>query len=313
MLDASSGSSARMATGDELELAHTPAHVARLEAAPRHRRTSSSAPTPGPAGHAATRCCSPPAALLAAVDAVLDGTLDNAFACCARPATTRGGAPDGLLPLQQRRAIAARWAQRERGARARGDRRLGRPPRQRDGGDLLRRPVGADDLAAPGGLYPADTGERRRRARRGATSTSRCRPAPATPATRTRSSGSSSRRSARSRRTCCCRRRGRTRRRPTRSGGCRSPTPGFRELTDRAVALADEVCGGRAGGDPRGRLLADARPARQPRDPRGARGARAAFRRTRSGSTSPSAARRRAHRGRRRVATHLRGLAPDQA
>ena len=36
-------------------------------------------------------------------------------------------------------AIAARWAQAELGARARRDRRLRRPPRQRDAGDLRRR------------------------------------------------------------------------------------------------------------------------------------------------------------------------------
>ena len=52
--------------------------------------------------------------LLAAVEAVLDGDLDAAFATCARPATTPSGRRDGVL-LRNNVAIAARWAQRERG------------------------------------------------------------------------------------------------------------------------------------------------------------------------------------------------------
>ena len=140
--------------------------------------------------------------LLAAVDAVLDGTVDNAFALLRPPGHhAEREAVDGLLPLQQHGRRGALGTARAR-PRAGGDRRLGRAPRQRDRGDLPRRPVGADDLAAPGRPLPGA----HRRARTAAarpTSTCRCPPAPATTATRTRSSASSSRRCARSAPTCC--------------------------------------------------------------------------------------------------------------
>ena len=96
-------------------------------------------------------------------------------------------------------AIAARQAQAPRPDRAGRDRRLGRPPRQRDRGDLLRRPLGPVHLPAPGRPLP----DRRRRARahrRGRrrgfhASTSRCRRAVATTDTCSPSNGSSSPRS----------------------------------------------------------------------------------------------------------------------
>ena len=55
---------------------------------------------------------------------------------------------DGLLPVQQRRGGGAVRAGRA-GRRARRDRRLGRPPRQRDAGHLLGRPERVLRLAAP--------------------------------------------------------------------------------------------------------------------------------------------------------------------
>ena len=89
---------------------------------------------------------------------------------------------DGLLPLQQRRR---RRRARGRGLRrrARADLRLGRPPRQRDRGDLLRGPVGPLREHPP---EPALSGHRRGDATPGAArarasrSTCRCRPARAT-------------------------------------------------------------------------------------------------------------------------------------
>ena len=119
--------------------------------------------------------------LLTAVEAVLDGELDNAFALLRPPGhhAERDGA-DGLLPLQQHRDRGALGAARAR-HRARGDRRLGRAPRQRDRGDLPRRPVGADDLAAPGRALPrrhaASSRCAARAPARARTSTSRCPPA----------------------------------------------------------------------------------------------------------------------------------------
>ena len=56
----------------------------------------------------------------------------------ARPGTTRWPAGDGVLPRQQRGCRGALRPGRAR-ARARGDRGLGRPPRERHAGDLLGR------------------------------------------------------------------------------------------------------------------------------------------------------------------------------
>ena len=63
-------------------------------------------------------------------------------------------------------AIAAHHARAGARGRARRGRRLGRPPRQRHAGRVLRRPDRAHDLAAPGQLLPAGL-RADRRARRG--------------------------------------------------------------------------------------------------------------------------------------------------
>ena len=90
-----------------------------------------------------------------------------------------------VLRLQRRRARDPHAARRRR--RTGRLRRRRRPPRRRRAGRVLRRPAGADDQPAPGSAHalprhrPAhrDSAWARPRARR---STSRCRPAPTTPA-----------------------------------------------------------------------------------------------------------------------------------
>jgi acetoin utilization deacetylase AcuC-like enzyme len=106
---------ARHATADELALAHTEAHVARvLEAAAR--------PEPvelgwdawtGPGTCDAMLLAA--GGLLAAVDAVLDGSVDNAFALLRPPGHHAEHAAAMGFCLFNNVAIAARWAQRERG------------------------------------------------------------------------------------------------------------------------------------------------------------------------------------------------------
>jgi acetoin utilization deacetylase AcuC-like enzyme len=106
---------AGFASPDQLALAHTEAHVARvLEAAAR--------PEPvelgwdawtGPGTHDAMLLAA--GGLLAAVDAVLEGSVDNAFALLRPPGHhAESGAAMGFC-LFNNTAVAARWAQRERG------------------------------------------------------------------------------------------------------------------------------------------------------------------------------------------------------
>jgi acetoin utilization deacetylase AcuC-like enzyme len=106
---------ARFATDDELRLAPTDEHVARiLEATASGERiqVGDDAWT-GPGTHDAMRLAA--GGLLAATGQVLDGTLDNAFALLRPPGHhAERGAAMGFC-LVNNIAIAARWAQRERG------------------------------------------------------------------------------------------------------------------------------------------------------------------------------------------------------
>ncbi|CAA9563815.1 MAG: Deacetylases, including yeast histone deacetylase and acetoin utilization protein, partial [uncultured Thermomicrobiales bacterium] len=80
------------------------------------------------------------------------------------PRDPRAG--DGLLLLQQRRRRGALRAGPARPAAGR-DPRLGRPPRERHPGRVLRRPLGAVHLVAPGGLVPDRDGGGRPGGQRG--------------------------------------------------------------------------------------------------------------------------------------------------
>ena len=100
-------------------------------------------------------------------------------------------------------AIAARWAQRERGVERVAI--LDWDVHHGNGTEaiFLDDPSVLTISLHQDGLYPADTGGLETRGGRRATSTCRCPPGPATTATRTRSTASSRRCCARSRPTCC--------------------------------------------------------------------------------------------------------------
>jgi acetoin utilization deacetylase AcuC-like enzyme len=105
----------RFATEDELGLVHTSAHVRRIvEAASRGELTQLGPDAwSGPGTHDAMLLAA--GGLLAAAEAVLDGTADNAFALLRPPGHhAERDAAMGFC-LFNNTAIAARWAQRERG------------------------------------------------------------------------------------------------------------------------------------------------------------------------------------------------------
>jgi acetoin utilization deacetylase AcuC-like enzyme len=106
---------ARFATADELLLVHGEDHVVRvLEAAASGERVELGEEAwTGPGTHDALLLAA--GGLLAAVEAVLDGSLDNAFALMRPPGHhAERDAAMGFC-LVNNIAIAARWAQRERG------------------------------------------------------------------------------------------------------------------------------------------------------------------------------------------------------
>jgi acetoin utilization deacetylase AcuC-like enzyme len=106
---------AAFASADQLALVHTEAHVARvLEAAARPEPVELGLDAwTGPGTHDAMLLAA--GGLLAAVDAVLEGSVDNAFALLRPPGHhAESGAAMGFC-LFNNTAVAARWAQRERG------------------------------------------------------------------------------------------------------------------------------------------------------------------------------------------------------
>jgi acetoin utilization deacetylase AcuC-like enzyme len=105
----------RMASADELRLAHTDAHVERVLAAaarPEPVELGGDAWT-GPGTHDAMLLAA--GGLLVAVDAVLAGTVDNAFALLRPPGHHAERAAAMGFCLFNNTAVAARWAQREHG------------------------------------------------------------------------------------------------------------------------------------------------------------------------------------------------------
>ena len=141
--------------------------------------------------------------LLAAVAAVLDGRVDNAFALLRPPGHHAEREAAMGFCLFNNTAIAARWAQRERGLE-----RVAIVDWDVHHGNgteaiFLDDPSVLTISLHQDGLYPSRHAARLGSRRRVPTSTCRCPPAPATTATRTRSSASWSRRCARSRPSCC--------------------------------------------------------------------------------------------------------------
>ena len=119
----------RAASEEDVLLCHTPEHIARVRAvtAPEWLDYDTMA-----------TASTYEAAMLAAGTAI-EAALQGGFALVRPPGHhALARARDGLLRLQQRRGRGSRRTARAR-HRARGDRRLGRAPRQRDRRDLPRR------------------------------------------------------------------------------------------------------------------------------------------------------------------------------
>src|SRR5829696_2610217 len=106
---------ARMATVEELELAHTPEHVAALLAALEAPEDIEFGPDAWARPGSRDAMLLAAGGLLAAVEAVLGGELDNAFVVLRPPGHHAESAASMGFCLVNNAAIAARWAQRERG------------------------------------------------------------------------------------------------------------------------------------------------------------------------------------------------------
>jgi acetoin utilization deacetylase AcuC-like enzyme len=149
---------ARHAGEAELALAHTDAHVARvLAAAGQHEPVELGGDAwTGPGTRDAMLLAA--GGLLAAVEALLDGRVDNAFALLRPPGHHAECAAAMGFCLFNNTAIAARWAQRERGigrvAIVDWDVHHGNGTEEifRDDGSVLTISLHQDRL------YPADTG-----------------------------------------------------------------------------------------------------------------------------------------------------------
>jgi len=106
---------ARAASEGELALAHDPAHVARVLAAGQDGQTVPLGPEAWAGPGSATAARVAVGGLLEAVRAVLDGALDSALVLGRPPGHhAEAGAAMGFC-LFNALAVAARWAQRERG------------------------------------------------------------------------------------------------------------------------------------------------------------------------------------------------------
>jgi acetoin utilization deacetylase AcuC-like enzyme len=149
---------ARHAREEELALAHTEAHVARvLEAAARPEPVELGGDAwTGPGTHDAMLLAA--GGVLAAVEAVLEGAVDNAFALVRPPGHHAETEAAMGFCLFNNVAVAARWAQRERGlervAIVDWDVHHGNGTEQifRDDGSVLTISLHQD------GLYPPDSG-----------------------------------------------------------------------------------------------------------------------------------------------------------
>ena len=153
---------------------------------------------------------------------------------------------DGVLPVQQHRH--RRRPPAGAGLRARRHRGLGRAPRQRHAGGVLRRAARAVRLGARVAALPGERvlhGVRRGGRPRASPSTSRCPPAPTTATTRARSTRSSTPSCGSSRRRRCSSPPGQDIHRADPLGDMRVDEAGFAQMALRCVRLAQELCDGR--------------------------------------------------------------------
>ena len=137
----SSASRRRSARAAMAELAHPAAYVTAIEEAGAARGHDRGSTRTRPCRRAPSRRrCAAPAPPCSAVDEVMTGRVGNAFSAMRPPGHHAERDPrHGLLLLQQRRDRRPARADGAR-RRARRDRRLGRPSRQRHAGHLLERP-----------------------------------------------------------------------------------------------------------------------------------------------------------------------------
>ena len=198
----------RLATDEEILRVHTPEHLARIAAESELPKGGDAGDGISPFGHNGIVIARRAAGtVIACVDAVLDGTVDNAYALVRPPGHHAiAGIGHGLLHVRQPRH-RGRPRQGGPGRRPHRRRRLGRPPRQRHPVDVLRRSRRPHDLDPPEQRVPAGVrcaGRTRRGAgrRRGHQHPAPAR-APATVATCTPWTRSSCRRCGRSDPTSC--------------------------------------------------------------------------------------------------------------
>ncbi len=186
----------RQATPEELSLVHTESHVQRITSACEAAEAAAAAGRPetlraGTRGEGRSRFAGGLAGR--GRNCAHRGRLHDGrrgwTGLLADPASgppRLGRSGDGLLPVQQRGDRRPSRAASPR-PRPRSRRRLGRPPRQRHPGGLLRRSERALHLAPPGRASTRKTWASSKNAEKargwGQTSTSRCRPGPVTPVT----------------------------------------------------------------------------------------------------------------------------------
>ena len=147
----------RRATREDLELVHAPALIDEIEGACARGNTPGSDPRRGSDPKAGSRPSWRPAGCSRSSTPWSRVSPTTGSRWYARRDTTRPPTPHGLLSLQQRRDRRPPCPAPRRRRPGR-DRRLGRAPRQRHRGDLLRRPSVLYISLHQDDLYPEGAG-----------------------------------------------------------------------------------------------------------------------------------------------------------